>query len=300
MLFYAGLSVLVLAGLAVWRGIYLINKFTFRDLKKLFLKIEEYDKEGIGVLINVAAENCRSEKEAGFLLRSYFLILSILNGSGGMKNGHISVKPSSFVLSGWPAEKKKEKFEAALSQLADFAGKRNRRVWLDEERSADEEWVEPVKRALVCDRGITNLSWRIRCYRRDAFRRITEYVNWHKQGASFSIGLCRGAYPEDGELDENETAENILRCARLLADNSIDCVIASHTAIKPITNAKSGTFSLHMLHGREEVDTALKSILVKELAKSRGVYMIYGRSLRSLLPYVLRRLLEKPALFWTQ
>ncbi len=299
MLFYAGLSVLALTAIAVWRGIYLINKFTFRDLKKLFLKIEEYDKEGIGVLINVAAENCRSEMEAGLLLEQYFLILFLLDDFR-ITNGHISVKPSSFVLSGWPAEKKKEKFEAVLSRLAYFVGKRNRRVWLDEERSADEEWVEPVKRALVCDRGITNLSWRIRCYRRDAFRRITEYVNWHKQGASFSIGLCRGAYPEDGELDENETAENILRCARLLADNSIDCVIASHTAIKPITNAKSGTFSLHMLHGREEVEAILRSILVKELAKSRGVYMIYGRSLRSLLPYVLRRLLEKPALFWTQ
>ncbi|MBI2507259.1 MAG: hypothetical protein HYW09_01450, partial [Candidatus Niyogibacteria bacterium] len=111
LLFYAGLSVLALTAIAVWRGIYLINKFTFRDLKKLFLKIEEYDKEGIGVLINVAAENCRSEMEAGLLLEQYFLILFLLDDFR-ITNGHISVKPSSFVLSGWPAEKKKEKFEA--------------------------------------------------------------------------------------------------------------------------------------------------------------------------------------------
>lgn len=289
MLFYAGLAILVIAALAVWRGIYLLNKFTFRDPEKLLAKAKEYNEKGISVLINIAAEGCRDEEESITLVNDYLLILDLLTEAG--IDGHLSIKPSSFVPSVWPQDMKIAKFSCILFTIVWHAHKNYRGVWLDEERFSDEEWVEPVKRSMVLGHKFTNLSWRIRCYRKNASERVNEYLDWHRQGARFGLGLCRGAYAADRELDDEKTERQIYHLAITITSAGIDCAFASHTVLASLG------LSQHMLHGRREVEEILDTEdFVKEITDKRAVYMIYGRDLRSLLPYVWRRLREKPEL----
>ena len=321
LLSYLGAGLALALALAVFlRLFYLLDKFTCGSyIEDVIDEAKYYNSLGLQVLINYALEDADKLKINPIEIYSKLLDKMDEEGVGG----DISVKPTSFVNTNDCSCCKGYKFSKALETLLERVAlaKRKRWLWIDEEKTETLEWVDPVIEDIVVNRGPRGLAIRVRAYTRQARSRAAKFMSWiaddpmllsgPRQGISaddIKIGVCRGTYKEDAELTPEETEKQFIEITDMCLSSGVKTVCASHTMVKKVIGLcklkEYGKPEIHMLHGREEIDSVLLPFLRIEridgttgLIKEGAVYLIFGPFWQR-AKYGLRRLKEKPSALW--
>src|SRR3989338_7153953 len=320
LLSYIGVGLAVMLALVFLRLFYLLEKFTCGSyIEDVIDEAKYYNSLDLKVLINYALEGTKKAKINP--LETYLKLLDKMD-EGGV-DGDISIKPTSFV----DAEDcfccKKQKLPDALEALLEriALAKRKRWLWLDEEKTETLEWVDPVIEDVVLSRGYGGPAFRVRVYARQARSGAAKFMSWvtddpmllsgPRQGIlaeDIKIGVCRGTYKEDAELTPEETEKQFIEITDMCLSSGVKTVCASHTMVKKVIGLcklkEYGKPEIHMLHGREEIDSVLLPFLRIEridgttgLIKEGAVYLIFGPFWQR-AKYGLRRLKEKPSALW--
>ena len=320
LLSYLGAGLAVMLALVFLRLFYLLEKFTCGSrIEDVIDEAKYYNSLGLKVLINYALEDVKNAKAN--LIEIYSKLLDKMDEEGVA--GDISIKPTSFVDADDCLCCKRQKFTKALEALLEriVLAKRKRWVWLDEEKTETLEWVDSVIEDVVLNRGHRGLAIRVRAYTKQAKSRVAKFMSWvtddpmllsgPRQGIlaeDIKIGVCRGTYKEDAELSQEETEKQFIEIMGLCLSHGVEAVCASHTMVKKVIGlCKLKEYSkpeMHMLHGREEIDSVLLPFLRIELIdgttgliKEGAVYLIFGPFWQR-AKYGLRRLKEGPSLLW--
>lgn len=298
-LIYTGALLLLFFVLVAWRMNYLLRKFTCGStIDDVLCVAGEYNQKGIRVLINFALEDVGGNRRVSATSVYHGLIRRMDEKD---IDGDISVKPSSLVVSSASCGEKIKQFRHALYDLLGSIeqSSHERWLWLDEERTADLEWVDPVLENLVMQQKQKRLAIRVRAYLRATDIRIGRFMRWIYRGAQIKIGVCRGTYKGDQELDDTCTEIKLLDILDFCRRHKVETVACTHTLVRRVLNdARLGHFgkpTIHMLHGRKEVEDLLIPLAKEGKLEEAAVYLIFGPFWHK-AKYGWRRIMERPSL----
>lgn len=240
------------------------------------------NKRGIGAAIDILGENSSEKEEIAVIRKRYEKLIDWI--SKNKRNVSVSLKLSQFGLnSGMPYCSK------AVEPLVRKAAVAGVFVWIDMED--DGHFKDILRLALILSIENKNVGVAYQAYRRDAF----DWVSFLIAGR-IPIRLCKGAYRESSEVVFKKTKDirrNFLALAeKILGKNYL--AIATHDAyllnqIQIFTKKNKihrGRFEFQMLLGLDRQLSWLANLGYRCV-----VYVPFGKNW---MPYILRRLYEKP------
>ncbi|MBI1956873.1 MAG: proline dehydrogenase family protein [Candidatus Niyogibacteria bacterium] len=260
------------------------------------------NREGIRVILNYAAEEAETDADAERVSAQIKILLDEMTAQNIL--GDIAVKPSALVVHRRSPVAQKRLY-VRLSDLARYAGKYERMMWIDREHAADHPWVLPVEKKLLGTwkkkkfiPRFSNIGLVVQAYRANASKIADAFVDWHRAGARFRVRVCRGVYASEAQLPSGEIAEQFLKIHQHLTANHVPTVAATHTLVWEVVKNSEHPPVIHMLYGRKEVETVLCTFALEGRIAEPAVYVIYG-PLHARMKYLIRRFTEDWRLiFW--
>lgn len=240
------------------------------------------NKRGIGAAIDILGENSAKKEEIAVIRKRYEKLIDWI--SKNKRNVSISLKLSQFgLISGLPyCFKEVEPLVRKAAAVGVF-------VWIDME---DDKYFKDILRAaLILRLENKNVGVTYQAYRRDAFDWMSFLI-----ARRIPIRLCKGAYRESSEVvfkKTKEIRENFLALAeKILGKNYLAIATHDEYLLNQIqifakkNKIHRDRFEFQMLLGLDR-----KLSWLANLGYRCVVYIPFGKNW---MPYILRRLYEKP------